>query len=247
MAKKGRVPKEKMKRGEKLSRLLYAAVTLSFILPIIYIVTRMLRGELKPDAVGYHSEADYVLMIVECLLGLVVINLPTLLARRFRFEIPVLLYIFYIIFLYCAIFLGEVRSFYYLIPHWDAILHAFSSMMTGFFGLMVVTILNRDEHVVIHLSPFFVSLFAFSFAVTIGTLWEIYEFTFDGLLGLNMQKFMTADGTVLSGHEALFDTMKDIIVDTLGALISSAVGFFSLKNNKQWFVPTLTEENDEKI
>ena len=141
---------------------------------------------------GYHSHADYVLMLVQCILGVIVMHIPSLLAKRFKFEPPVVLYTLYIIFLYCAIFLGEVRSFYYLIPHWDVILHSMSSIMTGFFGLMVVYILNRDEHLVVKLSPFFISLFAFSFSVTIGSLWEIYEFSFDGLLGLNMQKFMNS-------------------------------------------------------
>ena len=80
--------------------------------------------------------------------------------------------------------------------------------MLGFFGLMVVTILNRDDHVVVQLSPFFVALFAFCFAVSIGALWEIYEFSFDGILGLNMQKFVTAQGDVLIGHEAIRDTVN---------------------------------------
>lgn len=237
-----RSPEERKRRALRLSRLLYAAVTVSFVLPIVFLVFRLTREAPGTGTVGLHSEADYVLMLVECLLGLVVINLPTLLARKFRFEVPLFLYILYILFLYCAIFLGEVRSFYYLIPHWDVVLHAFSSMMTGFFGVMAVTILNRDEHLVMNLSPFFISLFAFSFAVTIGTVWEIYEFSCDGLLGLNMQKFTTADGTVLVGRAALSDTMKDLIVDTLGALLSSAIGFLSLRFNKKWFVPVLTDE-----
>lgn len=64
----------------------------------------------------------------------------------------------------------------------------------------------------------------------------------DGLLGMNMQKFITADGTVLTGHAALTDTMKDIIVDILGALISSVIGFFSIRRNKEWLVPILNTE-----
>ena len=227
-------------RGRRLSIILYVGVTLSFILPIIFIIFKMIFGSDELSDAGYHSSADYALMIVQCLLGIVVINLPSLLAKKFRFELPGVLYALYIIFLYCAIFLGEVRSFYYVIPYWDSILHCFSSLMLGFFGFMVITILNRDEHTILHLSPFFVALFAFCFAVMIGSAWEIYEFTFDGLLGLNMQKFMTADGTLLVGRDALLDTMKDIIVDTIGALISSTVGYISVKhNNRDWLVPKL--------
>lgn len=51
-------------------------------------------------------------------------------------------------FLYCAVFLGEVRNFYYVVPFWDVILHAFSSLMLGFFGLMVISILNRIVDVI---------------------------------------------------------------------------------------------------
>ena len=76
-----------------------------------------------------------------------------------------------------------------------------------------------------NLSPVFVAVFAFCFAVTLGVFWEIYEFTFDGILRLNMQKFMLENGTQLIGRAALLDTMKDLIVDCLGALIMSFVGY----------------------
>ena len=159
-----------------------------------------------------------------------------------KFEIPTALYIMYIIFLYCAIFLGEVRSFYYNVPHWDDILHFFSSMMTGMFGFMLISIINEDQHVAIHLSPFFVSLFAFSFSMMLGGLWEIYEFAFDGILKLNMQKFMLEDGTQLVGRAALSDTMKDIIVDGCGALLASILGFLSLKQKKGWAYTFITSK-----
>ena len=232
-------------RGKRFGKLIYILVMASFIIPIIFLIVMMAAAPEAENEAGYHSHADYVLMLVQCILGVIVMHIPSLLAKRFKFEPPVVLYTLYIIFLYCAIFLGEVRSFYYLIPHWDVILHSMSSIMTGFFGLMVVYILNRDEHLVVKLSPFFISLFAFSFSVTIGSLWEIYEFSFDGLLGLNMQKFMTEDGTLLIGRAALLDTMKDIIVDTLGALFASVIGYFSIKHEKSWFVPELTGDNEQ--
>ena len=185
-------------------------------------------------------------MLMQCVLGLVTIHLPSILERKFRFELPSLLYGFYIVFLYCAIFLGEVRSFYYLVPQWDSVCHFCSSMMMGFFGLMVVTILNRDRHLAVSLSPFFVCLFAFCFSVALGAVWEIYEFAADGLFGMNMQKFMLADGTVLAGHAALADTMKDIIVDVLGSLLASTIGYFSIRKGDGWYIPTLTDEKENR-
>ena len=221
-------------RAQKWTRVIYTLVLLSFILPVGYLIYRLIFWDEAAAQALERTRADYALMLLQCLLGIVVIHLPTFLTRRFRFELPAALYIMYILFLYGAIFLGEVRSFYYMVPHWDVFLHAFSSLMAGSFGFMVVALLNRNERVPIHLSPFFVALFAFCFAVTIGAVWEIYEFSFDGLLGLNMQKFMTGDGEVLVGRAALTDTMKDIIVDCLGALTASVAGYISLKNGRGW-------------
>lgn len=234
-----------MKKKNRLGQILYFWVNLSFLVPIVYLILRLIFGGGSSNEAGYHSDSDYLLMLMQCILGLVTIHLPSILERRLRFELPGLLYGFYIVFLYCAIFLGEVRSFYYLFPRWDSILHFFSSMMTGFFGLMVVTILNRDRHVSMNLSPLFVCLFAFCFSVTIGSLWEIYEFLGDGLFGLNMQKFMTAQGELLVGHDALRDTMKDIIVDVLGALLASVIGMISIRRGTRWYIPTLTRSEEE--
>ena len=105
---------------------------LGFIVPIIFIVLMMIFGTTPQNEAGYHSQADYALMLVQCLLGLVVVHIPSFLEKRLKFELPTVLYVLYLIFLYCAITLGEVRSFYYTIPHWDVFLHAFSSVMTGF-------------------------------------------------------------------------------------------------------------------
>ncbi|MGN1345928.1 MAG: hypothetical protein ACI4V1_04030 [Eubacteriales bacterium] len=236
-----RTTEEKEVQKVKLTRIIYLFVMLSFIVPVGYLIFKIILTE-PGEAAGGQGRADYVLMLLQCALGIFVMHIPTFLSRKFRFVVPPFLFVMYIVFLYCAIFLGEVRSFYYTVPHWDDILHCMSSMMTGLFGLMTITILNRDEHVVVRLSPFFMALFAFSFSVMVGALWEIYEFTFDGLLGLNMQKFITAAGETLVGHAALADTMKDIIVDTIGAFLSSTIGYFSVKFDKRWFMPELVEE-----
>ncbi len=229
-------------KQQKIEVAAYVITLVSFLIPVIYLIFKIIFGKFDGAEAGYHSRADYILMIVQCLLGVLVINLPSILGKKFRFEVPPFLYVFYIFFLYCAIFLGEVRSFYYKFKWWDSFLHGTSSLMLGFFGFMVITILNRDAKALMNLSPFFVSLFAFCFAVSIGALWEIYEFTFDGLLGFNMQKFMLADGTMLEGHKALRDTMKDIITDSLGALTATIIGYIGLKKNKTWLIPKMTEE-----
>lgn len=178
-------------------------------------------------------KADYLLMLVQCLLGTLVMMLPSILAKKFKVVVPSMIVILYFIFLYCAIYLGEIHNFYYVIPHWDTILHAFSGAMLGTLGFILVDLLNKDKNIRVSLSPFFVAVFAFCFALAIGSLWEVYEFTFDSILGLNMQKHTTEAGVALVGVQALSDTMKDIIVDAASALVVAIIGYVSEKKSRQ--------------
>ncbi len=173
-------------------------------------------------------------MLVQCVLGMVVMFLPGVISRRLKIEIPLGMMVLFVIFLYCAIYLGEVRSFYYHISSWDTVLHWFSGAMIGALGFSFVALFNNAERIPVNLSPFFVAAFAFCFAVTLGVFWEFYEYTFDGLLGLNMQKFALEDGTQLAGRAALQDTMKDLFVDAIGAFAASLIGYISLKHKKGW-------------
>ena len=207
----------------------------TLIFSVVYSFVRFLLApdELADGAEFEKLKSDYLLMLTQCTLGLVVMMIPTIITRRFKLMVPGVMCILYYVFLYCAIFLGEIFSFYYRIPIWDSILHAMSAAMLSTLGFILVDWLNRDEHVKLSMNPVFVSLFAFSFALMIGTLWEIYEFSFDSILGLNMQKARLEDGTPLIGAAALTDTMKDLIIDALAALTVAIIGFFTnLKRKK---------------
>ena len=153
--------------------------------------------------------------------------------KHFKIDIPNYMEIFYFIFLYCAIYLGEVRNFFFIIPYWDLILHTFSGAMLGVLGFSIVNIMNSSEKVKVKLSPGFTLLFAFCFALAVGSLWEIYEYVMDGILHMNMQKFMLEDGTKLIGRAALSDTMEDMIVDAIGAFLMCIIGYFTLKRHNR--------------
>ncbi|MBQ8827525.1 MAG: hypothetical protein IJZ90_00075 [Clostridia bacterium] len=202
-------------------------VTLLF--SIGYSIVKIITSDTAGDKAHELVRSDYVLMLLQCTLGIIVMFLPSIIQKKFSIEIPNYMTILYFVFLYCAIYLGEVHSFYYVIPYWDSILHAFSGAMLGVLGFVLVDILNSAKNISVKLSPFFVALFAFCFALAVGSLWEVYEFCGDHLFGLNMQKFRTAEGIVLTGHSALTDTMKDIIIDTGAALAISVLGYFSFK------------------
>lgn len=211
-------------------------VLISFIAPIAFIIYKIIVSpEINTENIeGVRVKADYILMLFQCILGIIGFLLPNFISKKTKIVIPSNMYIAYILFLYGAVFLGEVRNYYYRVSHWDTILHTFSGAMFGALGFSFVNILNKNEKVHIKLSPLFVALFSFLFAVTLGVIWEIFEFTVDGALGVNMQKFALEDGTQLVGRVALADTMEDLIVDCVGAFAMSVIGYISLKYKKGW-------------
>lgn len=188
------------------------------------------------------QEKDFLLIFLQCVLGLLAFIVPAILCRRWSLEVPAGIYFSYYFFLYGAIFLGEVRSFYYGVPNWDTYLHLFSGMLLGVVGFSVLHLLYREARTQITVPPALAAVFAFCFSVALGAVWEIYEYVADGLMGINMQKFATAEGIALSGRAALADTMTDVIVDTLGALAVAVAGYFSLKHKKGWVEKLLVEK-----
>lgn len=220
---------QKTKSG-RADKVITIAVFISLIVSVVYSVIGIAVA--GPGAIPGRPydrlKSDYVLMLIQCMLGIAVIFLPSILEKRLKFAIPGRMHILFVLFLYCAIVLGEVRNFYFKVPHWDTVLHTFSSVMLGMVGFEIIDILNDSKAVRLSLSDKFVAVFAFCFALSLGALWEIYEFSVDSLMSLNTQKHALEDGTELIGQWALKDTMKDLIVDAAGALAVSVSGYFTL-------------------
>ena len=189
------IKKERKKRNWRNIMGWFLFITL--LLSIVYTIIGIIRAPSEPVKTESHVKvkSDYTLMLIQCVLGLIVMMLPSIIEHKFSIDIPNNMEVVYLIFLYCAIYLGEVRNFYYVIPHWDTILHAFSGAMLGAMGFYVVSFLNDRSYV--NLSPFFVAMFAFCFAMTAGAIWEIYEFIADGIFSLNMQKHTLENGIPL--------------------------------------------------
>lgn len=151
-------------------------------------------------------------------LGVIFVSiLPTLLGRRLNVRIPAEFELLAVIFIYAALFLGEVRGYYMRFWWWDIALHTMSGFLLGVLGFLLVYVLNEKPDLEFHMKPGFVALFAFMFALGVGALWEIFEYAMDHLFGLNMQK------------SGLADTMGDLIVDAIGALVISLLGWSYLR------------------
>jgi hypothetical protein len=208
------------------SKGLFGFVLASLSAATIFVIVQI---ALEPEHKG-----DYLLLLVQCILGIFLLFVPSMAAHRLKITLSSWMMIVYVVFIYCALYLGEVHMFYYRVPHWDTLLHLSSGALLGILGYTLVSFLNNSDQIPVALSPLFVAIFTFSFAVALGVVWEVYEFTFDWLLGLNMQKFATESGAPLIGRAALQDTMKDLIAACVGALVFSVIGFFGVKKKSGW-------------
>jgi hypothetical protein len=139
--------------------------------------------------------------------------LPSLLRERLRYRVPPVFDLLTILFIFASLFLGEVHGYYLRFPWWDLLLHLMSGFLLGVLGFLLVYAINQKQLGNLGLKPAFIAIFAFSFALALGVLWEIFEFGMDQTFGLNMQK------------SGLADTMADLIVDTVGAATISLLGY----------------------
>ncbi|MFD1195965.1 hypothetical protein ACFQ3C_14930 [Seohaeicola saemankumensis] len=120
-----------------------------------------------------------------------------------------------VVFVGGTLFLGEVFDFYNRFWWWDMVMHAGSAIGFGLIGFVLVFMMFQGDRYAA--PPLAVAFFAFCFALAIGGLWEIFEFGMDQIFGLNMQK------------SGLMDTMADLIMDFIGALIGAGAGYAYLK------------------
>ncbi len=123
-----------------------------------------------------------------CVLTLLLMIMPSVVQVTFKMEFPSALEIIILLFIFAAEILGEIASFYIHFPYWDTILHTLSGFLCAALGLSLVEILNRDERLRFTLSPLFLAIVAFCFSMTIGVMWEFFEFGMDRFFFLDMQK-----------------------------------------------------------
>lgn len=166
--------------------------------------------------------------LLETLVMIVALFVPSLLDRKFSVQLPPYMEVMFVVFCFCSLILGDVSDFYGRFHWWDTMLHALSGLMLGILAYAILLQIKQAWR----LSPFFVALWVTCFSLAIGALWEIIEFTIDGLFGLNSQEFLLSSGTFDTesvprvGRDALMDTMVDLVLDFVGALIIGILSYF---------------------
>lgn len=184
-----------------------------------------------------------------CVLTLMLLVIPSLVQITFKVELPTVLEIVILVFIFAAEILGEISEFYLLFPFWDTVLHTINGFLAAAIGFSLVDLLNRSEKAVFSLSPLFMAIVAFCFSMTIGVIWEFFEFGMDQIAGFDMQKdtvihtirSVTLDpegrnvpyvidgitSTAVNGAELGLGGYLDIgLIDTMQDLIVNFIGAF---------------------
>lgn len=165
-----------------------------------------------------------VMMIITALF------VPRIFKKTLAVEVPAEFHLAAVLFTFCALYLGEIHSFYIRYWWWDIILHTTAGFLSGILGFLLVYLLNESKRVHLEMNPGFIAFFAFIFSVFIGSVWEFFEFLMDQLFGLNMQKPMLGDPSGLT------DTMWDMIVNAMGAGFITFTAWRYLKLKENFFV-----------
>ena len=139
-----------------------------------------------------------------CALTLVLLIMPSLVQITFKVELPTTLEIIILIFIFAAEILGEISEFYLVFPFWDSVLHTLNGFLAAAIGFSMVDLLNRSEKIMFNLSPLFMAIVAFCFSMTIGVVWEFFEFMMDQVIGYDMQK------------DTIIHTIRSVTLDPAG-------------------------------
>lgn len=137
--------------------------------------------------------------VMLCVLTLILFTIPTFIEKNWHIDIPDTLEVIVLIFIYSAEILGEIRAYYVNVPGWDTALHTVTGFLAAAVGFSLVDIVNRNENTKLYLSPLYVAIGAFTFSMTIGVMWEFFEFFIDSVFHLDMQKdtVINAIGSVM--------------------------------------------------
>ena len=196
--------------------------------------------------------------------------IPTLMQVILKIELPFSLEATVMLFIWAAMVLGDVYDFYVLLPQWDTFLHTVTGFVAAAIGIGLINIMNKDNKFTLKLSSLFVAVFAFSFSMMVGAMWELFEFMVDSFGATNMQKdtlletvkySVTAiDGSIIEGtikdiseiqfilkdgsiaapgilgymDMGLIDSIEDMFVNFIGALVFSVIAYFYVKTGGKY-------------
>lgn len=212
----------------KKTKILYASVRILIVLIFIAVLLESVFSK-RSDA----DNSRNIFITIQAGFLMILTFIPWLITRTWKVEIPSVIEILFILFSVSHALLGEIGYFYARFSWWDSLLHFISGGLIAIIGFSLINLLNQNENLNIVLSPFFSAVFVICFSLAMGALWELTEFTFDFLAAGNSQRHTNIiTGNAYIGQSALYDTMKDLALDLLGAIIIGVIGYFDLKHRE---------------
>lgn len=156
--------------------------------------------------------------ILVCLSLYLIIFLPRI-VRKFSPKVNDLIELIFLLFILFAQLLGSILHFYGIIYWYDSFMHYISGILTSFLAVIILILFNKyDDN-----DKVFNVIFILSITLMVASLWEIFEFTTDNLLGGDAQRVVATGVT---------DTMKDIICALLGSILFSFCYVYECLKNK---------------
>ncbi len=171
---------------------------------------------------------------------------PKVIERSYKIELPVTFQVLIVLFACAGVFLGGVAEFYVKYWWWDSMLHFLAGIGLGFAGFLILYVLHRNNK--FQAGPGTIAIFSFCFALSLGVLWEIFEFSVDSILGEDMQRArnLCPDIGDCDTRLGLMDTMIDLILDAIGAFIASFAAYLYLLKKEVPFFKRLVKDFEEK-
>ncbi len=217
--------------------------TLRFIMGLLFLLNLVGIFIIKDDS----QQSRLAFNALQSLLFVIASILPELIEKKAKINIPDFMEVIFIFFCICHFVLGEMISFYIRFNWWDSMLHTLTGSMIAILGFSIVNSISQEKRS-LYASPVLVALFAVCFSVTIGVLWEIVEFLADYFTGSNMQRYKNSNtGVLFEGRRALADTMKDLILDTLGACFIAIIGYMDMKKERLAFKKWMLRKEREEL
>ena len=263
--KKRKSIKQTYQESKRSSLIVYTVLR---VLVIVCMILQILKGNFENALL--------------CLLSLLLLLVPFFIQKNFKITLPNTLEIIILLFIFSAEILGEIQNFYGIFPFWDTMLHTINGFLAAAVGFSLINLLNKNSEK-FNLSPVYLCLVAFCFSMTIGVLWEFFEFASDKVLSIDMQKDRVLDKissveldpeknnnpivikdigyTIIYNNEGkelakisngyldigINDTMKDLIVNFIGAVVFSSLGYFYLiSNGKNTFVTNFVPQKGSR-
>jgi hypothetical protein len=179
----------------------------------------------------YALTSNRILVQTIAAIAFLITFIPTIFMKIFKIEIPASLEIIYLMFIYGLLILGELRGFYHGLWWWSILMTFTASLALGFTSLSVIHVLHKTNR--ISTNPLLAAILIFALTLSFATLWEIFEFTLDAIIHSGLQK-------------SLIDTMQDLSLNVLGALIVSIAGYNSIKTGNLILTSTFLTQTLEK-